>query len=137
MDQNILNLLRANAPKTPPPDEVYVSRSRKARTKRRYLSPPINLILDATASEVTIAWEEPLIYQSISGYKVLADGVEIADVPHMPPLLSYVHTGLTPSTMYSYAVYAYNEYGGTSGMLEGTVSTNAGSMLEGTVSTTA
>ncbi len=103
-------------------DTTAVSRARKARVRRRYISIPKNMTLDASDTQVIIGWEAPDVYQVISGYKILSSGIEVADIP-ASPLLTYIHTGLTPQTTYSYSIYAYNQYGGTSGMLQGSTTT--------------
>lgn len=121
MDQNLLQLLKVTTP-NPSLDEAEVSRARKARVKRRYISVPLNLTLTPTFSDMTLSWDPPATYEAITGYKILSGGVEIADVP-ASPTPTYTHTDLTPSTTYSYSIYAYNQYGGTSGMLEGSQAT--------------
>lgn len=125
----VLKLLQGNQvkPSSEPAhvttDAAMTSAARKARARRRYISTPTGLVLTPTDVQVTLDWTASNGL-SITGYKILRDGVEISEVAH--PTVTYVDTGLAPSTQYTYTIYAYNQYQGTSGTLTGMVTTNAG-----------
>ena len=123
MDAETIALLRGGrVPASLPSQNVdgsLISSARKARARRRYISVPTNLILTPTDITVQVDWTASNGI-SISGYKVLRDGVEVGDVPGV----TYTDAGLTPSTIYTYEVYAYNGYHGTSGKVTGQTTTN-------------
>lgn len=121
------NLIKAveKTQKEPATDPSTISIARKARARRRYISTPTNLILTPAegATTVQLDWTASASYGGVSGYKILRDGIEIADVTGV----TYTDTdeSLAASTQYTYGVYAYNDYQGTSGIVSGTTTTNA------------
>lgn len=124
----VLRMIQRGEPPSKEPahvttDATETSAARKARARRRYISTPTNLVLTPTDVQVTLDWTASQGL-SITGYKILRDGVEIDEVAH--PTVTYVDTGLSPSTQYTYTIYAYNQYQGTSGTLTAIVTTNAG-----------
>lgn len=87
--------------------------ARKRRLKRRTITAPPGFTAVATSGEdVTLNWE-PSEGVYVDGYKILRDGVEIIDVPVVFAGV-YGDMSLTPGTLYSYAIYAYNRFGGQS-----------------------
>lgn len=103
-------------------DAANISAARKARARRRYISPPTDLVFTPTDISIQLDWTASTSYGGIGGYKISRDGVEIADIN----ATTYTDEGLTASTQYTYAIYAYNQYQGTSGIISGTATTNAG-----------
>lgn len=123
MEFDAVTLLREGRAMAETTDGSTISSARKARARRRYIAAPTGLILVPGVVEphasVQLAWTAA-VGVSVSGYKVLRNGVEVADVSDV----TYLDEGLTPSTLYAYDVYAYNGYHGTSGKVTGQVTTD-------------
>lgn len=102
---------------------VATSSARKARARRRYISPPTNLVLIPTSDKVTLEWGLSTGL-SIDGYTILRDGEEIGDVPAQFAGV-YDDNGVQSETSYTYSIYAYNGFGGKSAMITGQTTTLA------------
>ena len=77
-------------------------------------SVPSNLTATATGlTTVTVAWTTSSDNVGVAGYKVFRGGVQIGTVNS--PNVNYMDTGLTPNTLYSYTVLAYDAAGNSSG----------------------
>ncbi len=61
-----------------------------------------------SAKQITLKWNPSTDNVEVTGYTIFANGNVLATVPSGT---SYVHTGLTPSTRYSYSVSAYDAAG--------------------------
>lgn len=99
--------------------------ARKRRLKRRRISAPTNFTANETSNTtISLAWG-PSEGLYVDGYKILRDGVQIADVPAVPQAFSgsYGDTGLTRNTTYVYVIYAYNRFGGESPTVTATETT--------------
>lgn len=74
-------------------------------------SMPANLTATATSSsQVSLSWAASTDNIGVAGYRIYRSGALISSTPG----LSYVDTGLTASTSYSYAVSAYDAAGNSS-----------------------
>lgn len=72
---------------------------------------PSGVSASATSStQISLAWNASTDNVAVSGYRVFRNGSQIADVPGT----SYTDTGLSPSTLYSYTIVAYDAAGNTS-----------------------
>lgn len=87
--------------------------ARKRRLKRRRITMPGNFTANETSNTtISLGWQ-PSEGLYVDGYKILRDGVQIADVPAVFGG-SYGDSGLTRNTTYVYVIYAYNRFGGES-----------------------
>jgi hypothetical protein len=71
---------------------------------------PTNLTATAASqSQINLTWTASTDNTAVSGYKVYRDGTQVATIA----ATSYSDTNLTPSTVYSYTVAAYDAAGNT------------------------
>lgn len=67
---------------------------------------------DTTSSSVSLAWDASTDNVGVSSYQLLRNGVQVASLPANQ--LSYVDTGLAPSTTYQYQLRARDAAGNSS-----------------------
>lgn len=91
-------------------------------------SVPANLsATPASSTGINLAWTASTDAVGVTGYKIYRGGVQIAT----SPTTSYSNTGLTPSTVYTYSVSAYDAAGNTSAQ-SANVSATTGATLDTT-----
>lgn len=92
---------------------IGASGARKRRLKRRRITIPGSFTAVATAHDaVVLSWTASTgLY--VDGYRIFRNGVEIANVP-VQFAGTYGDSALTPETMYTYQIYAYNRFEGQS-----------------------
>lgn len=74
---------------------------------------PANLVTSGmSASAVVLGWDAATDDSAIAGYVLYRNGVPIAKLAGN--VRSYLDSGLTANTRYSYSVYAFDEFGNTS-----------------------
>src|SRR5207237_405229 len=74
-------------------------------------STPTGLLASATSSsQINLSWSASTDNVAVTGYKVFRNGVQIATTS----ALSYVNTGLSPATTYSFTVAAFDAAGNSS-----------------------
>ena len=66
----------------------------------------------ASSSSITISWSASTDNIGVAGYKILRAGSQVGSVT--TPTVTYTDTGLSPSTLYSYTVEAYDAAGNIS-----------------------
>jgi len=67
---------------------------------------PTDVTATASGTSVTVSWSASTDNLGVSAYDVFREGVKIGTVSGSPPRTSFVDSGLSPNTDYSYAVLA-------------------------------
>lgn len=75
---------------------------------------PTGVTATASGTTVTVGWTASTDNLGVTAYAVFRGGVQIATVPGSPPATSFVDSGLSPNTAYSYAVLARDAQGNAS-----------------------
>jgi chitodextrinase len=74
-------------------------------------SVPINLMADTISTTlINLIWEASTDDLAVAGYRIFRDGIQIG----VSTATTYEDTGLTPSTLYSYTVAAFDSVGNVS-----------------------
>ncbi len=92
---------------------VSASATTRAATDTTAPSVPGGLTAAAVSpSQIKLSWSASTDNVGVAGYKVFRDGVQIATTS----ALAYGNTGLSPATVYSFAVAAFNAAGNSSAL---------------------
>ncbi|MCY1023795.1 PQQ-dependent sugar dehydrogenase [Pyxidicoccus sp. MSG2] len=75
---------------------------------------PTGVTATATGTSVTVSWSVSTDNQGVSAYDVFRGDVKIGTVSGSPPGTSFVDSGLSPNTAYTYAVLARDAQGNAS-----------------------
>jgi chitodextrinase len=92
---------------------------------------PTGLNAGVTATSANLTWTASTDNVDVTGYNIYRNGAKIAT----SATNSYVNTGLTPSTSYSYTVQAYDAAGNTSAQSTALVATTTGDTVDPTTPT--
>ena len=75
---------------------------------------PTGVTATASGTTVTVGWTASTDNQGVRAYDVFRGGVKVATVSGTPPVTTFVDSGLSPNTAYTYAVLARDAQGNAS-----------------------